>query len=938
VRKSFCGSLLACAAALATAEGHATLLDPSFVETSIGKLPYLTGMAWAPDGSPRLFMTTKTGTVRVMENGQLLATPFATVAPLFTSSECGLLSLAFDPDFIDNHYLYVFVTVSGTEQQIIRYTANGNVGEAPTPIMTGLPTHGVNHDGGGMAFGPDGKLYWAIGDNGGHRSGVDGDLTVLQAKVGRANPDGSVPGDNPFFDGAGPNNDYVWARGFRNPFSMTFQPATGRLWLNVVGAQREQVFTPQAGDNGGWDNYESNQPSGFLAPIISYDTNGAAARDIAATGAARSGGVVTITTSAAHRFRPGAKVTVAGVTDASFNTTAFVTSADALSFQYLQAGPDAVSGSGTATPLEIGGCVTGGAFWDSSAVPADYRGNFFFGDYVSASIVRTKLNAKNQVSEVDLWATGEIRMIDMALGPDGDMYYGSHTGALVHSSFVASAQALVVSRLNVGMNEGGKAAFSVRLAMAPPATRTVKVIRQSGDSDVSVLEGDTLSFTAANWATPQRVVLSAAQDVDSLEDHAVIRVNSSGLANELVNVRVTDDETFSIVASPSAVEVDEGSGQDLTIALTQPPVGNVELSVARTAGDASVSVSNGSSLVFSAANWSVPQTVLVNAGEDADSDDGSATLTITGAGLTPREVPVTVVDNDQKAPKFTSTPVVTAVVGAKYEYTAAASGLPTPVLSVDAGPAGMMLEPSSGLVTWTPAAEQTADVTLRAENGILPDALQTFEIVVAADQAPGCSLTLPRDGDVLSGTDAEFFGDVDDDVAATHAEFLIDGALVYDDVNDEGHFHYGGAHALFDTTLLAEGEHQLGFRGYDTAGQTCVVEVTVVVDNEPGEPSGVGGAASDGTSGEASAQAGASDGSGGSAGQPSSEAGAATADGGDATSGSAGSGASAHGSDGCGCRTAGGKGTGSLRFAGGLALLAGLVARRRRWRQRPLAR
>lgn len=239
----------------------------------------------------------------MVEQGKLVTTPFATIAPIFLNSECGAIGLAFDPNFVDNGYVYVFVTVSATEQNIIRYTAVGNVGTEKTLIVGGLPTVGANHDGGALGFGPDGKLYWAIGDNG-NRSGADQDLASLAAKVGRANRDGSVPSDNPFFDGAGPNNDYTWARGFRNPFTMQFQPATGQLWLNVVGAGIEQIFTPAAGDHGGWDNYGSNQPAVFLLPVISYYTDDAPIFTVSPTGAVRAGGVVTITTTKEHRLRP----------------------------------------------------------------------------------------------------------------------------------------------------------------------------------------------------------------------------------------------------------------------------------------------------------------------------------------------------------------------------------------------------------------------------------------------------------------------------------------------------------------------------------------------------------------------------------------------------------------------------------------------------------
>jgi glucose/arabinose dehydrogenase len=634
---------------LVPAGALAAIADPNFTETTLvsGIEGGITAMAWAPDGSPRLFLLVKTGQVLVVENGQLLATPFAVVDPIVTSGECGLLGLAFDPSFVDNGYVYLFVTVSSTEQQIVRYTASGDLGVDKTVIVAGLPTLGRNHNGGALGFGADGKLYWAIGDNGGLRSGVDTDLLSLASKVGRANADGSVPGDNPFFDGDGPNNDYIWARGFRNPFTLSFQPATGRLWLNVVGNRMEQVFTPQAGDHGGWDDYEASQPAGFIAPVISYWTNKAPPVILETPGAARSAGVVTITTHRPHPLRPGAKVTIAGVTDPSFNGPTIITSVGSLkTFSFEQPGPDANSGGGTATPELIGGCVTGGEFWDSTAVPADYRGNFFFGDYNTGVVMRAQLSTGTQITRIDQWATGVDGIVDMALGPDGDMYYAGSTGSVLQARFGFTSQALVVSRQHVRIAEGGSAALSVRLAMAPAGNQRVNATWLSGDSDVAVTEGGALTFTATSWATPQRVLLSAAQDADSLEDIARVRISATGIAAQVIDVGVIDDETSSLIVTPDALSIDEGTSEQLDVSLTQPPPGALEVSVALTAGDTTASVAGGGLLSFDSSNWSLPQTVTVSAAQDDDAEGGTAILTVSGDGLSPREVQVTIRDDD----------------------------------------------------------------------------------------------------------------------------------------------------------------------------------------------------------------------------------------------------------------------------------------------------
>jgi glucose/arabinose dehydrogenase len=901
-------------------------LDPNFVETKVVTgVTTFTGMAWATDASHRLFALRKIGEVRVIENGKLLPTPFATI-PVVTTSECGAIGIAVDPDFASNGYVYVFVTVSATEQQIWRFTAAGNVGTNPTVLVRGLPTKGINHDGGAIEIGADGKLYWAIGDTGSPRNGIDGDLLSLAAKVGRANRDGSVPQDNPFFDGDGPNNDYIWARGFRNPFTMTFQPGTGQLWLSVVGNNYEQVFTPKVGDHAGWDNLESNQPAGYLAPIISYDTNAPTPRIIAATGAVRSGGVVTVTTSVAHRMRPGAKITLAGVTDSSFDTTAFISSTSELSFSFPQAGPDATSGGGTATPMHVGGAVTGGAFLDSTAVPAAFRGDFFFGDYNTGNLMRAELDAMNRVTAVDLWGTGLPKVIDMAIGPDGDLWYAAHTGGILRARYALTSQTLVVSRLNMRLLEGGKAGFGVRLGVAPARDVVVTTEWYSGDTDVGVIEGGSLTFTPTNWAEPQRVLLAAAHDFDSLEDSAKVRVAASGLGKPIVSVKVTDDETFSAVVSPGALGLDEGTTQQLQVSLTQPPTGPIEVSVARTSGDVSVTVVGGL-LAFDANNWSTPQAVTISAAADDDGDGAEATLSVSGSGLTTRDVEVTVHDTDESPPDFVSTPIATAVVGASYNYDVDAEGLPEPTYSLDVAPAGMTIDASSGLISWVPTTEGQETITVRAQNGVQPDAQQSFELHVVADGPPNCTLTAPGVGDVISGVDAEFFGDVTDDVGAVRAEFYVDGELAYEDENTEGHYHLGGTHNQFDTTQLVDGEHVLTFTGYDTAGQSCTAEIVVTVDNGGGlgaGGAGPGGGASPG----AEAGAGVVGVPRGGAGDDDPEPSAAGTPQGGATAGSSGAGSGEE--DGCGCRVQGGV-RGSAKLAW-LAVLA-LVVRRRRLRR-----
>ncbi|MCY1016926.1 PQQ-dependent sugar dehydrogenase [Pyxidicoccus sp. MSG2] len=857
----------------------AASVPAGFTETAYtsSALSPATGMAWAPDGSGRLFIILKNGVVRTvaMKDGALetqsgtntpISRVFATELNVHTNSECGLIGIAFDPNYVVNRYVYFFVTVSASEQRIVRYTDANGVGTARTQVVTGLPTVGQNHDGGGLGFGPDGKLYWSIGDLG-NGTGVDADLTSLAAKVGRANLDGTPVNDNPFNDGVGPNNEYIWARGFRNPFTLTFQPSTGKLWSNTVGTGYEQVFVVGRRNHAGYNDYENNQPTtnDYIQPVIKYRTNSVDTRNLTGAGAVRSGGVTTFTTTGAHGFRKGEKLTLAGVGNASFNGTFYVASAPAeptaTTFTVAQPGqPDASSGGGTATTQALGGSLTGGTFYDATLFPPEYRGNFFFGDYNSAQVTRATLAADNSVATVDEWGTGFSANVDMAVGPDGALYALGYTNGTVRR-IVPSApgQKLVVSGLNLRVVEGGRTAFTVRLAQAPTAAVTVQVTRALGGSeDLSVVGGGSLTFSQTDWSVPRVVTLEAVEDVDAVEDVATFTVTAAGLGEEAVVVTTIDNNAPRLVLSSSQVSVPENGTATFDVSLSKQPSGNVTVNVAPTQGDADITVQDGASLSFTAGNWNTPRTVTLAAAPDADGLGGVATITVAAPGLDARSVVATEVDDEPLAPIITSTPITTAVVGNPYRYDVEAEARPAPTYSlVGTVPAGMALDAATGLLSWTPSAAGSVDVVVRVSNGEVPDAEQSFRITVKTDEAPRAVLTRPQEGERVSGgATGEFFGDCVDDVGCTRAEFYVDGVLQYTDTRTDNHFHFGGEHNRWDTTGLTPGGHLVRFVVVDTAGMQSEVQVTVCAGDgscalsqpdagtgepqEPGDDSGCG--------------------------------------------------------------------------------------------------
>ena len=429
-----------------------TPLDAGFAETPFATTSdTITSLGWAPDGSNRLFITQKGGAVRIVQNGTLLPQNFFTFSP-FTASECGVLSISFDPNYASNRFVYIFYTVSASVQRIVRLTDNNNIGQNLTTIIDNLPTVGANHDGGGTVIGPDHNgngsyLYWGVGNLGnGTAAGEGTDLTSLASKVGRANLDGSAPTDNPFYnagDGIGPT-DYIWARGFRNPFTMVFQNSTKKLWVTVVGDRYEQIFLVNRGDYIGDRTNENRQPAGpipSVPPRIKYRTNGSESFTLAAApnGARRSGGLVTFTTTGSHFLKLGEKVSVTGVSDSTFNATYYVNGlVSATQFTVSQAGTDASSGSGTVTTANLGGCATGGTFYEATAFPPSYRGNFFWGDCNSGKIIRATFDASNTVTRVDEFLTQGSGMTDVSVGPDGALYYATVSGQVLRVAYTAS--------------------------------------------------------------------------------------------------------------------------------------------------------------------------------------------------------------------------------------------------------------------------------------------------------------------------------------------------------------------------------------------------------------------------------------------------------------------------------------------------------------------
>jgi glucose/arabinose dehydrogenase len=263
-------------------------LDPVFND-----LQSPVGIVDPGDESGRLFVIEQIGLIRVIVDGAVLEAPFLDISgSVSNGSEQGLLGLAFDPGFAGNGRFYIDYTDTDGNTVVARYTlsdpAANDAGDATVDtILTQEQPH-PNHNGGQLAFGPDGYLYIGFGD-GGSQGDPDGNGQNLQTWLGkilRINVSGdegyAIPPDNPFADGAdGLPEIYVY--GLRNPWRFTIDPETGDLFIGDVGqgAYEEMDYLPAgeaAGANLGWDILEGSScydatdcdSDGTVLPIFEY--------------------------------------------------------------------------------------------------------------------------------------------------------------------------------------------------------------------------------------------------------------------------------------------------------------------------------------------------------------------------------------------------------------------------------------------------------------------------------------------------------------------------------------------------------------------------------------------------------------------------------------------------------------------------------------------
>lgn len=247
-------------------------------------------------GDDRLFIVEQRGIIHVWRNGSVRDEPFLDITDRTEATgEQGLLGLAFPDDFATSCVAYVSYTRASDGTSVLaRYDATGNgsrLDPASREVLLTVDQPHRNHNGGHVTFGPDGYLYYGLGDggSGGDPHGNGQNTSTLLGSILRldvSTDEGyAIPSDNPFVGNASAR-DEIWAYGLRNPWRFSFDAATGDLWIGDVGqAEREEIDREPAGSTGGvnygWKAWEGShryddrtEAPGAVFPVAEYGHQG----------------------------------------------------------------------------------------------------------------------------------------------------------------------------------------------------------------------------------------------------------------------------------------------------------------------------------------------------------------------------------------------------------------------------------------------------------------------------------------------------------------------------------------------------------------------------------------------------------------------------------------------------------------------------------------
>ncbi|MFZ9006789.1 MAG: PQQ-dependent sugar dehydrogenase, partial [Nitrosopumilaceae archaeon] len=233
------------------------------VETVAEDLKVPWSIAWAPDGT--IFFTERSGNLKIIQDGKVSESIFSVDVG---GVEGGLLGIALDPDYSQNHHIYLYYTYNdfiSTKNKVVRYVES-NLSLSEDKVLIDEIPGGPFHDGGRIKFGPDGKLYITTGDAG--NADLAQDMSSVAGKILRINSDGTIPQDNPFYDSP------VYSYGHRNPQGLDWDK-TGNLVATehgpsgFYGFAQDEINLIKPGLNYGWPDIIGSQTmDGLVTPIL----------------------------------------------------------------------------------------------------------------------------------------------------------------------------------------------------------------------------------------------------------------------------------------------------------------------------------------------------------------------------------------------------------------------------------------------------------------------------------------------------------------------------------------------------------------------------------------------------------------------------------------------------------------------------------------------
>ncbi len=260
------------------------------------------------------------------------------------------------------------------------------------------------------------------------------------------------------------------------------------------------------------------------------------------------------------------------------------------------------------------------------------------------------------------WST--YQLVTLAAAQDLDVSNGTATirasaTGIQNKDVTATEQdddtmSLVVAPTSLNVPENGSNTFAVNLSNQPDTSVTVTTVFTSGDVNISVSLGGSLTFMTSNWGTPQNVTLAAADDVDVADSITMFQVSTPSVTPVNVTATEADDDELSFIVSPLTVNIPEGSTAGFQVRLSNQPTGTFNATVARVGGDTDITVQSGATLAFGPGDWNINKTVTLAAAEDVDVSSDSATIRVSDSTIP--DVDVTANEQDNDTLSFITTP------------------------------------------------------------------------------------------------------------------------------------------------------------------------------------------------------------------------------------------------------------------------------------------